>query len=189
MSLKNLTAANHERAEKSWFAAQLLSGNIDPKLYYTYLYNQSYNYDILEQKVPFEMLGLDGMNRYDRIRADMEELENLYDMNMNKRDLLFKSTIDYTRHIMQLETVNPRGILAHLYVRHFGDMFGGAIVAKRVPGSGKMYQFDYKPTLIARLRSLLDDDMGNEANVCFDFAIRLFDDLEQWYEPSMENTV
>ena len=188
-TLKDLTSDNHKRAEESWFAKELLSGEIDTLLYYVYIYNQSYNYDILEQKIPLEMLGVEHIARYDRIRADMEELENEYNIKLKGSDILLKSTVDYTRHIMQLESVNPRGILAHLYVRHFGDMFGGAIVAKRTPGKGRMYEFENKTDMIARVRALLELDMADEANTCFDFAIRLFEDLEEWwYEFSLEHT-
>ena len=187
-TLKELTSENHKRAEESWFAKELLSGEIDPILYYVYIYNQSYNYDILEQKIPLEMLGVGSIARYDRIRADMEELEQEHGIKLKSTDILLRSTVDYTRHIMRLESINPRGMLAHLYVRHFGDMFGGAIVAKRTPGKGRMYEFEDKTDMIARVRALLELDMADEANTCFDFAIRLFGDLEEWwYEFSLEN--
>ena len=65
-----------------------------------------------------------------------------------------------------------------MYVRHFGDMYGGAIIQKRVPGSGTMYNFDNKEELKQLLRELLTDDMAEEANICFEFAIRLFEELE-----------
>jgi heme oxygenase len=64
-----------------------------------------------------------------------------------------------------------------MYVRHFGDMYGGAMIAKKVPGSGMMYYFEEKEELKEKLRSLLNDDMADEANRCFEFAIRLFEEL------------
>jgi len=69
------------------------------------------------------------------------------------------------------------GIISHLYVRHFGDMYGGAIIAKRVPGSGTMYQFENKEEMKQNVRLLLNDNMADEANKCFAFAIRLFEEL------------
>jgi heme oxygenase len=69
-------------------------------------------------------------------------------------------------------------LLAHIYVRHFGDMYGGQMIAKRNPGSGKMYQFENVDELKEIVRSRLDDDMSDEANMCFQFAIRLFKELE-----------
>jgi heme oxygenase len=57
-------------------------------------------------------------------------------------------------------------------------MYGGAMIAKRIPGSGKMYQFENKQELIAMVREKLDDSLADEANKCFDFAIKLFEELE-----------
>ena len=65
-----------------------------------------------------------------------------------------------------------------MYVRHFGDMYGGAMIAKRIPGSGMMYKFENVDTLKTTVRGMLDDSMAPEANRCFEFAIRLFGELE-----------
>jgi hypothetical protein len=45
------------------------------------------------------------------------------------------------------------------------------------PGSGKMYDFDDVETLKQTVRSQLSDDMADEANRCFEFAIQLFKEL------------
>ena len=68
--------------------------------------------------------------------------------------------------------------MAHIYVRHMGDLSGGQMIAKRVPGAGKMYQFGDEPEKIKEaIRSKLDDSMADEAKVCFDFAKRFFDEM------------
>jgi hypothetical protein len=54
------------------------------------------------------------------------------------------------------------------------------MIAKRVPGSGKYYQFDGDTTEIKNiLRAKLDDSLAEEAAVCFKFAADMFDDLEK----------
>jgi heme oxygenase len=68
--------------------------------------------------------------------------------------------------------------LAHLYVRHFGDMYGGQMIKKRNPGSGKMYDFNNVEELKTTVRAMLNDDMADEANTCFEFAMQLFEELE-----------
>jgi heme oxygenase len=83
---------------------------------------------------------------------------------------------DYERHVINLER---NGILAHIYVRHFGDMYGGQMIRKRNPGSGTMYDFDNVDELKTTVRSMLNDDMANEANRCFEFAMQLFEELER----------
>ena len=41
--------------------------------------------------------------------------------------------------------------MAHIYVRHFGDLFGGQMMKKVVVGSGKMYDFKNRSELIKEL--------------------------------------
>ena len=67
--------------------------------------------------------------------------------------------------------------MSHLYVRHFGDMYGGSMIAKKVPGEGRMYQFKNKEHLISRVRSKLNDNMAPEANVCFEYATKMFEEI------------
>ena len=112
--------------------------------------------------------------RREAIKEDLQELESLYGFSFDP-SLFVPSTSEYPTYI---ESLDYEGLLAHMYVRHFGDMYGGSIIQKRVPGSGKMYDFEDKDNLKESLRSMLDDSMADEANRCFEFAIRLFEELE-----------
>ena len=67
--------------------------------------------------------------------------------------------------------------MAHIYVRHFGDMYGGQMLKKVVPGQGRMYDFENRAELIAKTRERLTDDLGEEANKVFDFVLGLFDEI------------
>ena len=69
-------------------------------------------------------------------------------------------------------------LLAHIYVRHMGDMAGGQMIAKKVPGSGRFYKFKDKEALKIKLRERLNNNMASEAKVAFDFATDLFTELE-----------
>jgi heme oxygenase len=60
-----------------------------------------------------------------------------------------------------------------MYVRYLGDLNGGQIFAKLVPGSGKMFQFENKEELTEKFRAKLKDDMGKEACVGFDYNIQI----------------
>jgi len=80
LNLKQLTAENHRSAERKDFAKILLSGNIDPFLYYKYLINQSQNYVVLESALrelafPEEFRSI---FRAKKIIDDMHELEEIY---------------------------------------------------------------------------------------------------------------
>jgi heme oxygenase len=72
--------------------------------------------------------------------------------------------------------------MAHIYVRHFGDMYGGQMLKKVVPSQGRMYEFKDRAELINRVRSKLSDDLGDEANKAFDFVLELFDELANAYD-------
>ena len=188
MNLKQLTLENHKRAERSKFAGILLSGEIDPLLYFAYLCNQVQVYDALESRLPFKMLGLEQIRRKTLIGNDIIEMEKEHGFSIIDIPVL-PSVVKYMECVDELESHNPRGLLAHLYVRHFGDMYGGSIIADRVPSSGSMYEFEDKEILKQRLRNLLDDDMAYDANICFEYAIELFEELGDWYESRKESSV
>jgi heme oxygenase len=58
-----------------------------------------------------------------------------------------------------------------------GDLFGGQIIAKRVPGAGRFYQFKDPDKLKEQIRSELTDDLGDEARVAFEWSIKIMKEL------------
>jgi heme oxygenase len=171
--LKELTWEVHQRAERSSFARKLIKG-LSPEEYHKYLYNQYMLYSILEDAARRMFPQLEDVFRAEHIYADIRELEKEYAIGTTP-DLLMPVVRDYEKHVMNLD---PPGILAHIYVRHFGDMYGGQMIKKRNPGSGTMYDFKNVEDLKTQVRSMLNDDMADEANRCFEFAIQLFTELE-----------
>lgn len=177
MSLKDLTYEQHRHAETRPFVKVLFSGKIDPKVYATYLYNQHAMYNLLEAYAM--TLGL--LNDYPSIRRAPAIYEDFLELWENKEVLpteapVVKKYLDYITSIKDDE----KKLLAHLYVRHFGDLSGGQMISKRVPGSGKYYQFDGDPDQIKNiLRAKLDDSLADEAKVAFAYAAELFDDMEK----------
>ena len=174
-NLKELTRAHHDNAERTEFADLLLSGEISPKLYQEYLHAQLQNYRALEGAVSVPM-ELEPIFRSTAIEEDLQEIEALYDLEEIEDDL--QSTREYVKHIHTLAEDNDNdGLIAHLYVRHFGDAHGGQIIKRNVPGSGLMYEFEDRRELIALTRELLHDGMEAEAKNCFEYAERLFHEL------------
>ena len=179
MNLKELTWENHKSAERKKFASILMSGKIKPSLYYKYLTNQYYMYVMLEESL--RVCGLPPIYwpvfRAAKIREDLQELEEELGFVYDPVNIC-KVTGEYVTHVENLQKNDDiDGLIAHMYVRHFGDMYGGSMIAKKIPGSGKMYEFENKEELKQSLRGLLSDDMADEANRCFEFAIRLFEEL------------
>ena len=185
LNLKALTKEHHDNAERTEFADMLLSGNIPPRLYQQYLAAQLANYAALESavEIPIE---LESIFRSTQIEDDLIEIENMYDFEEVEEPL--KSVVEYQRHIdVLVEDNNNTGLLAHLYVRHFGDAHGGQIIKKHVPGTGAMYEFDDRKALIDGVRKLLNDDMADEAKICFEFAERMFMELIDLYHDNPED--
>lgn len=177
MSLKDLTHEAHRHAETRPFVKVLFSGKIDPELYAVYLFNQHKMYDLLEM---FAMSnGL--MNDYPSIRRAPNIWEDFVELwpDQNQTPIIVPTTSKYLEYIMSIKD-DPRKLLAHLYVRHFGDLSGGQMISKRIPGAGKYYQFDSDPNKIKELlREKLDDGLADEALVAFKFAADFFDDLQK----------
>lgn len=174
-NLKELTRQHHDNAERTEFADMLLGGGIAPKLYQEYLHAQLQNYMVLESAVEIPM-ELEPIFRSTQMEEDLQELESLYDLDEIEDN--FQSTIEYSKHIETLrEKDDNDSLLAHLYVRHFGDAHGGQIIKKHVPGTGLMYEFENRRELIMGVRELLHDEMAEEAKICFEYAERLFHEL------------
>lgn len=174
-NIKELTWEHHKAAERCGFVKILLSGSIDPKLYATFLWNQYIKYTELEKLADkYGLLkGIETVKRKDSIYADFLELWTL-----KHKPPTFSSTTDYIHHIRQLQ--NKQHIFAHIYVHHMGDLSGGQMIAKRVPGSCTMYNFDGNITEIKNeIRSRCKDSMATEARMCFDFAIKQFNELSK----------
>jgi heme oxygenase len=173
--LKELTWENHQKAERTEHARKLLKG-MTPQEYHRYLYNQYVQYAALESRANDlgVLNGIEKIQRAEYIKQDMFELEQ---ENGIERvvDLLCPVVFEYVEHVMALEDTD--NILSHIYVRHFGDMYGGQMIRKRNPGSGKMYDFENVEELKTTVRSMLNDKMADEANRCFEFAMQLFEEL------------
>lgn len=169
-TLKELTHESHEQAEAHPFTKLVLSKTISSDIYGDFLYNQHAIYQTLETVAGVRglLVDLPGLARADLIRQDLDELGTT-------TVKLYTSTHKYT-HYVACNLTNEQ-LLAHLYVRHMGDLYGGQMIKKCVPGSGRMYEFQNRKELIDALRSKLDVSMASEANHCFGYAIQLFTEL------------
>lgn len=174
MSLKELTYEKHKEAETQPFIKVLFSGRIDPQFYATFLHNQHPVYEFLEVCAMRHGLldGLPDVRRAPKINEDYLELWP--DENHAPALQVVQEYLDYIKH---LSDTNPQALFAHVYVRHMGDLAGGQMIAKKVPGEGRMYKFEDADALKSAIRERLSDDMADEANRCFDFAIKMFQQM------------
>ena len=178
MSLKEITKELHHEAETTQFAKLLLSGKISKDDYANYLYQLLLVYPIIESgnKLLGHLDKLDGIERSSAILNDFIEIAgNKYTTKW------LQTTIDYHNYLLQLMNDPDRRhlIKAHMYCRHMGDLYGGQIIKKQVAGvsAGSFYTFKNSEALKAAIRLELTDDLGDEAKVAFEWAIKMMKDL------------
>jgi len=177
MSLKDITSDLHHEAEKTKFAKLLLSGKIEAQDYKNYLYNLMAVYDPIEWYCKRQgfLDTMPDLPRLHAIHADFLELDD------GSYCYLTDAALEYQAYLHKLGN-NPERkhlVKAHLYCRHMGDLFGGQIIKKQVAhiSSGKFYDFENGDAMKGAIRATLTDDLGDEARVAFEFAIKMMTDL------------
>ena len=176
-NLKELTHEQHKNAERSLFVKKLLKKDITPYQYYIYLSNQFLMYTTLEGYASEIGLldGIDEIKRGVQISKDLQELEKEYKFEI---PVHLKSTGNYIQYIRSISE-DPEKLLAHIYVRHMGDLSGGQIIKRFVPGSGQHYQFEADVSeLKEKVREKLHDGHADEAKVCFNMIKEFMEELE-----------
>ena len=185
MALRDLLKDIHNEAENTEFAKLLMSGEMSPELYGLYLNNQFHIYSALENRAcefPFYIKKLKSMGRMMALEGD--RCGYVYP------DKMLPTTKKYVKYASQLRQDQ---VIAHLYVRHFGDMYGGAMIKSKIPKCNKpsthmhtdglYYNFPDKSSNISTMRALLSDDMANECKIVFQYAIDLFKELMDYDIP------
>lgn len=176
MSLKELTAEAHSLAESQPFVKKIFSGTITKDEYISFLINQELIYATLEMFASESGIldNLPGIHRAANIHQDICEL--VEDVSSLSNVELAQATNDYLDHLESIKH-DPNKLMAHIYVRHMGDLYGGQMIATKVPGSGNFYKFENAEELKAAIRDKLDDSLADEALLCFKFATQLFEEL------------
>jgi len=185
-NLKELTKEQHTNAERQEFVKVLMSRKIHPKFYATYLWNQHKKYDLLEaMSMPAGLFNdIPGVQRKKAIEQDFLELWK----DEYGTPELVPSTHEYIQHMKGIMRDSEK-LMAHIYVLHMGDLSGGQIISRMVPGEGRMYQFEGDVNEIKdKIRAKTNDDMADEAKYVFESATKLFQelmelDIEHYLEP------
>lgn len=168
ITLKDLTAEKHREAESQPFIKSIFAGKVDPKKYASYLYQLIFVYEAIEGAAKGEGL-LNGIEEIQRTKQIKDDYLELIGDNPSK---LFPATKNYMNYLkMGTFWANKNKIIAHLYVRHMGDLFGGQMLAKLLPGSCSMYKFENRENLILEMRKRIDVSLAEEANLAFQYNI------------------
>lgn len=177
-NLKELTWEHHKNAERQQFVKHLMGGSIDPRLYATYLWNQFPCYEVLEVMARAQGL-LDDFPHIMRSKSILADFRELWPQDEKPPE----HTMATKKYLAHMKTImnDADKLMAHVYVRHMGDLSGGQMIKKRIPGKGTFYDFegDIKETKES-IRAKTNDSMANEAKICFDYATELFKDMMQY---------
>jgi heme oxygenase len=171
MSLKELTADKHRAAETTQFMKAVFAKTLPRDHWIDFTYQKTLFYSTIETAASEQglMSDIEPMRRSALLTQDYEK------MNSSARE--FKpAVLEYHNYIQTL--TDPTRIMAHLYTWHMGDLFGGQMIKKLVDGPHSSLDFLDPPVLIAAMRRKLSDDMAEEANIAFDWAIRILNEYD-----------
>lgn len=172
MGLRELTSEKHRLAEQNEFNKRMISGQLSKEDYLLYLIQQYHIFKAIETKhLPYTEL-----DRIDKILEDIKELDG-------KISWPLESTHSYVEYLF---TLKYSDLLAHIYLNYLALTFGGQIIKSKVPGSGKMYEFNNIKQCIGSIRYLQKDEWAEEVNKGFDFLIDIFDGLQNTTRPNGE---
>lgn len=192
--LREITMENHKKAERSQFIGRIIKKTLTPHQYYLYLANMLPMYSVLEEAAGKTDIfkGIGSIKRVNHLKSDVEELEKIHKF---RKPFIANATYEYCDYIMNHISTDREKLLAHVYVRHMGDLSGGQIIKKMIHGSGKHYTFSGDVVeLKKKLGDKLSDDLADEANKCFELVTGFLQELDchialHEVEPKIEGTL
>ena len=173
MSLKELTADSHQRAESTEFMKRVFDGKMSRDIWADWTYQKALFYNVIEAqcRIAGYLDQLPGIERTHLLMKDYKAMTGGVATHYFR-----EPTLTYYRHILSLPS---QDVLAHLYTWHMGDLFGGQMIKKIVDAPHTSLDFENAPELMSKIRSLLTDDLAPEANRAFDYAIEI---MQDYYE-------
>jgi heme oxygenase len=167
LPLKEATSIKHKLAERMTFNSRMFRGLLNKEEYLLYLSQQQQIFQVIES------IGLphNSLIRAQNVQADIDELKA---QGMNS-GLILNSTNLYADYLRNL---SYEQVLPHVYLNYMAIMFGGQMMKKSVPSTGRMYVFENMQEAIQSIRTVQKDEWADEVNKGFDFNISILDELE-----------
>lgn len=181
-NLRELTKEEHRRAERTTFMNRMLKKNITSEQYYVYIKNQLMMYTALEYYASEQNIFDGNMLPIMRGTALLEDVLEMEVGNDFDDAPTMNATQEYVEYMKKIAN-DPAKLMAHVYVRHMGDLSGGQIIKKLVPGPTHLYEFDGDPEdLKNTIREKLHDGLEAEAKVCFNMVQKFLEELEEYFD-------
>jgi heme oxygenase len=178
LPLKEAIAEKHSLAEKLPFNQRMFRGELSNEEYILYLSQQLAIFDAIEiHELPHPSL-----DRAGKVFEDIKELVGEGQIQITP----LVSTNEYRKY---LNTLTKEQLLPHVYLNYLAIMFGGQMMKSKVPGSGRMYEFDGDMREIAgTIRAVQKDEWADEANKALDYNITILDELQRVSESASSET-
>lgn len=167
LPLKEATRDKHKEAEGMPFNMRMINGRLSSSEYLLYLNQQLQIFKAIEN------IGLpnDKLARVGNIESDIAEL--------NSRGFFTSEILKTTQsYVDYLKNLTYQQILPHIYLNYLAIVFGGQMMKKVVPSSGKMYEFDDMQAAVQSIRNVQEDAWADEVNKGYEFIIHIFRELE-----------
>jgi len=178
MSLKELTAEKHQLAENTRFMKAVFAKTLPFDLWVDFTYQKQLWYKEIEHAAREAGL-LEALPGFERAGLIMDDYQAM-DKPVGSFNTYKEVTKEYASYIRTLD--DPKRVMAHLYTWHMGDLHGGQMIKKIVEAPHTHLEFENRAELIKNVRTMLTDDMGDEANIAFDWAIKIMES----YDSSLE---
>jgi heme oxygenase len=171
MALKELTKEKHAEAESTAFMKAVFARSLPQDLWIDWTKQKSLFYNVIENYA--DQLGL--LEDLPGIKRSYYLFKDYTTMNGGQISHTYRHpVIEYVNYLHSIGD-DSKKILSHLYTWHMGDMFGGQMIKKVVPGSHYNLEFEDIPTLMTNFRKKLSDDLAEEA---FEWAIKMMKDYD-----------
>jgi heme oxygenase len=173
MTLREATMEKHKIAERMPFNQLMFEGKLTNELYFEYLKTQHKIFEKIESIIELPKNFL----RAGKIYQDMIEL--IVTMNKESNNSVNLETDVATFYCEHLSTLDEETIWPHVYLNYLALLFGGQMMKSKVPGSGKMYDFENSESIINIIRDKQKDEWADEVNMAYDYIINIFERLDK----------
>lgn len=175
VDLKEYCQILHTEAEQTQLSQDLVSGDIDPFIYKTMLWQLFLVTDVIESRYSFAD---NTIHRKYKILEDIALLQP-------SRLITCKSTELYINH---LRTLDYHLLKGHIYCLYLGWLYGGQMIAKRLIHPANHLIFDNVKEKINYIRghvlSYITRSDLSEAEIAFRYAIDMYKEVYELHRTS-----
>jgi len=173
MTLREATMEKHKMAEKMPFNQLMFEGKLTNETYLEYLKTQHKIFEKIESIIELPKNFL----RTGKVYHDMTEL--IVMINHNSDNVVNLETDIPKSYTEYLSTLDEETIWPHIYLNYLALLFGGQMMKSKVPGSGKMYDFENSQEIISIIRGKQQDEWADDVNKAYDYIINIFEELHK----------